>query len=210
MPSGLPTLLLLGTLALAMAPAQAAPINEPIPTNAYITHAGLDWAWGGPCAYGGECSQADLSYQSTLGWRLPTLAELGALPTDFATYFRFDGANAPDGGTEALTGAYFSGSPGGDAACATAWFDTAYTHCDWGDGALRGWAGLNTTPYADQLFVRAATVDAPEPTAIALFALGSCLLVAARRRRDRPGATLPDHGAHRYGAVCPRHTAPGS
>lgn len=185
MPRGLPTLALLGTIALAIPTAHAAPIHEPIPTNAYITHAGLDWAWGGPCAYGGECSQADLSYQSTLGWRLPTLAELGALPTDFATHFRFDGANAPDGGTDALTGAYFSGSPGGDAACATPWFDTGVTHCDWGDGALGGWAGLNASPYAEQLFVRAATVDAPEPGTLTLFGLGCALLGATMRRPRR-------------------------
>jgi len=210
MPRFLPTLLLLGTIALAAPSAHAAPINAPVPTNAYITYEGLDWAWGGPCAYGGECGQGDLSYQSTLGWRLPTLAELGALPVDFATYFRFDGANAPDGGTEALTGAYFGGSPGGDAACAAAWFDAVYTHCDWGDGASGGWAGLNPEAGADQLYVRAATVDAPEPATLMLFGLGGALLVVARRRRDTPGATLPDHAPDRYGAACPKLIAQGS
>ncbi len=187
MSSRLPTLLLLGAIALALPSAHAAPINAPVPTNAYITHGGLDWAWGGACAYGGECGLGDLSYQSTQGWRLPTLAELGALPVDFATQVRCVGANAPDGGTEALTGAYFGGSPGGDAACATAWFDAVHTHCDWGDGASGAWAGLDATPYADQLFVRVATVDAPEPATLALFSLGSLLIGAtARPRRHTP------------------------
>ncbi|HKX64965.1 MAG TPA: hypothetical protein VJM78_06610, partial [Rhizomicrobium sp.] len=68
-------------LALVAAPAQAAFINAPVPTNAYITFGSFDWAWANPCAPSGGCGDIDLSYQSTQGWRLPTLDEVLAGPS---------------------------------------------------------------------------------------------------------------------------------
>ena len=53
----------------------------------------------------------DFTYQATQGWRLPTAAELAAGPVaaDFGTVNKFK--------------------------CASAWFNTVYTTCDYGDAA---------------------------------------------------------------------------
>ncbi|MGH7154993.1 MAG: hypothetical protein ACREF3_13790, partial [Acetobacteraceae bacterium] len=142
------------------APAYALPINSPVPTNAYISFDGLDWAWGGPCPYSGGCfATGDLTYQSTQGWRLPTTAELSAIPTNFANDFVFAGANVPLGGSDPVSGATFTGSPPAAAACATPYFNTAATWCDWGDGASGDWAGApGSGSFAEQLYVRGAAV----------------------------------------------------
>lgn len=167
---------------------RAAPIHAPVPDNAMIHYRGLDWAWGGACAASAECGEADLSYQSTQGWRLPTLAELLALPAEFASLFRFAGANAPFLGTEAETEAYFSGNPGGDAACASAWFSTTQTHCDWNDGVIGGWAGLIDSPYAEQLYVRgllSSPVVVAEPAILSVLCLGLAAMAASGGSRAR-------------------------
>ncbi len=179
---------LLSALCLATA-ARAAPIEAPVPDNAFIRFQGLDWAWGGACPYADGCADGDLSFQATQGWRLPSVQELLALPSDFATLFRFPGANAPDLGTQAETGAYFSGNPGGDAACASAWFSLTQTHCDWNDGALGGWAGLLDSPYAEQLYVRgglaAAAMEVAEPVGLGVLGLTSVMITLVRRTRAR-------------------------
>lgn len=112
-------LLLAAALGAAAVPAAAA-INLPVPANAYITFGGLDWAWASPCSptgcAGGQ-DPLDLSFQGTLGWRLPTAAELAAGPS--AADFVFPGANVPSGGADG-NGTTFTGFPGGDAACAAA------------------------------------------------------------------------------------------
>lgn len=184
-------LTLLSMIGLATA-TRAAPIDAPVPENAFIRFQGLDWAWGGACPYTNGCGDGDLSFQSSLGWRLPTSQELLRLPTNFATMFRFPGANAPDLGTEAETGAYFSGVPGGDAACASAWFSTVHSHCDWNDGAQAGWAGLIDSEYAEQLYVRglfsAPATAVPEPFGLGMLGLALATLVVARRSWTHRGA----------------------
>ena len=156
----------------ATAPAVAGPINAPVPVTNFIHYGGLDWAWASPCAaYGPSCSGVDMSYQSTQGWRFPTFAEFAARPevSDF----------------------------GG--ACASAWFDKVYSHCDFGDpdypfGAIAGVKphgylfdyGYNVTAFgtssvADSWVVRGAQV--PEPASWALMIGGLGLAGAALRRR---------------------------
>ncbi|HEY0182457.1 MAG TPA: hypothetical protein VGC09_06565, partial [Rhodopila sp.] len=39
------------------------PINSPVPSNAYITFDGLNWAWGNPCSFQSGCGDATLVYQ---------------------------------------------------------------------------------------------------------------------------------------------------
>ncbi len=169
--------------------ASAAPINSPVPTNTYITYAGLDWAWGGSCPYQGLCGDelgpnaggGSLAYQSTQGWRLPTALEVGALPLNFAEMFVFPGANVPDGLTELATGATFlNGAPSGAAACAAPYFSTTALYCDWNDGLGGAWAASAADQFYEQLYVRTSV---PEPTSLALFGVTLAGLAAARRRR---------------------------
>ena len=82
--------------------ANAAFVTAPVPTNAYITQGGRDWAWAGPLAAVG----LDLSYQSQFGWHIPTAAELAYAP--LATDFLVAGGNVPYLGVDGISGAKFS------------------------------------------------------------------------------------------------------
>lgn len=162
--------------------ANAALVNAPVADNAYITFGGLQWAWAFPLP---ADAGLDLSYQAQFGWRLPTAAELAAAPN--ATDFIFTGANVPLGGTDAVSGSYFSATNAtltGAAACATAYFSNTYRHCDWQDGNGQRYAPWAGTPgafsFADQLVVRAAV---PEPETYAMMGIGLLALMAARRRK---------------------------
>ena len=103
-------LLLVVTFMFLLVQAYALPINSPVPSNAYIVFAGLDWAWGGPCPYSGGCfATGDLTYQSTQGWRLPTAGELALIPSNFASDFITGSGNVPFNGVDPVSGAYFAG-----------------------------------------------------------------------------------------------------
>ncbi|PZN93158.1 MAG: PEP-CTERM sorting domain-containing protein [Alphaproteobacteria bacterium] len=179
--------------ALAIASPAAAIINAPVPTNAYVNFGGLDWAWASPCDASGpnSCGAIDLSYQGTLGWRVAVAADF-ASGMDY-TKFIFAGANVPAGGTEAGTGATFFGGNSADAACASAWF-SAYTHCDYGDGA--GGSVWNKPDNGSQgdcchetWVVRdALAVGVPEPQSWTLLIAGFGLVGAAMRRRKTVAA----------------------
>ncbi len=141
--------------------ANAALVEEALPDNTYITHNGLDWAWANPQPASLETSTFTLDFQEQFGWRLPTTEELAQAPTPFD--FVFDGANVPLGGTDPNTGAIFEPSNDqltGDAACATPFFDTAITACQWddmvtADGTVFPWAGQDDADdFSEQLVVR--------------------------------------------------------
>jgi len=153
-------------LALAAAMPASAQINAPVPVTNYITFGGADWAWASPCPPSGgvpgtTCgfgTPVDFTYQGTQGWRLPTAAELAAGPTvaDFGT-----------------PGAF---------ACASAWFTSSYTHCDYGDaagGAVFGGPGGDVW-YAETWVVRGGV---PEPASWALMLGGFGAIGGALRRR---------------------------
>lgn len=149
--------------AFAAAPAMAV-INAPVPTDNYITVGGLDWAWAAPCAaYGPSCGVVDMSYQSTQGWRFPTLAEFLARPDPLD----------------------FGGK------CAAAWFSTAHSHCDVGD-AIDGFIfdyGYGVLPYGslsttESWVVRGQSGVVPEPAAWALMIAGFGMVGATLRRRQ--------------------------
>ena len=46
---------ILGFVLLTVISTQAAYLDAPVPSNAYITYNGLDWAWASPCS-GAGCS----------------------------------------------------------------------------------------------------------------------------------------------------------
>ncbi len=166
--------------------AQAAQIDAPVASNAYITRNNLDWAWASPLP---ASSGLDLSYQSQFGWRLPTAAELADAP--LATDFIFDGANVPLSGTDPMTGANFfaiNAQLTGAAACATPYFSNSYSHCDWQDGKGQPygpWAGIPGAPsFGEQLVVRAV----PEADSYAMLLAGLGVVGVAARRRRPAGA----------------------
>lgn len=172
---------------IAAAPATAI-INAPVPTNATIFHAGLRWAWASPVA------SVDLSYQSTLGWRLPTAAELANAPS--AMQFKFVGANVPLGGSDPFSGAnfqYTAPTLDSDAALATPYFSNSFFHGDWcnAPGSACGfgeepWAGQpGAQGFSESLVVQGVV---PEPESWALLIAGFGMVGAAMRRRARVAA----------------------
>lgn len=185
MKSTVKNLVVAAILGLSFSSAQAALVNAPVANNAYITFAGLNWAWAFPLP---AASGLDLSYQSQFGWRLPTAAELLNAPN--ATDFIFAGANVPLGGSDAATGARFAATNAtliGAAACATPYFSNSYRHCDWQDGngqRYAPWAGsAGAFSFADQVVVRVAAA-VPEPETYAMLGLGVLAVAFARRRKS--------------------------
>lgn len=151
--------------AFAGAPA-VAQINAPVPTSNYITFGGNDWAWAAPCnPVQPSCGVVDLTYQGTQGWRI-------AVAADFAT-----GPTAADFG------------PAGSFACASAWFSTVHTHCDYNDGVNFFIYNhpLNVAPGANTLetwVIRSGMGGAvPEPSAWALLIIGFGIVGAGMRSR---------------------------
>ena len=192
-------LFLTSAVAIAIASPAAAIINAPLPTNAYVTFGGLDWAWASPCDPSGpnSCGPIDLSYQSTQGWRVATAA-------DFAsgmnyTKFQFSGANVPAGGggfeggegpasSDPFSGATFAGRNPVATACATPWFSTRYQHCDYDDGVagnvwnMPGTQGQGNCCH-ETWVVRGTGGAVPEPASWAMLIAGFGLVGAAQRRR---------------------------
>ncbi len=163
---------------------EGAYMNAPVPSNAYITFNGLDWAWASPSSSPAG-SGIDLSYQSQFGWRIPSIAELASAPP--ATDFIFAGANVPMGGQDTVSGAYFEmyeSGPTGDAALAVPYFSN-YWWGDWEDGQgsssadARSW---NSGGFAEFLVVRGSQ-QVPEPSTMLLIGLGLIGLGAVRRLR---------------------------
>ncbi len=176
------------------APASAALVNQAVPTNAYITFNGFDWAWAAPV----YPSEVDLSFQSQFGWRLPTAAELLLAPA--ATQFMFAGANVPLGGSDPVSGATFTFSDGtsltGPAALAAPYFSN-YSHGDWCNGqgsnctgnlAGQSIAWNSPTFVSESLVLRVSANNAvPEPSTWAMMLLGfGAVGFSIRRRGTKP------------------------
>jgi hypothetical protein len=175
-------------------------IQAPLPSNAYITKNGYEWAWAFAVAPDGSYAGflPDFSYQSTLGWRLPTTAELALAPSPFD--FLFTGANVPLGHNDPISGAWFAyptAALTGDAACATGYFvdRDGYNHCDWGnapgtglyfdgnqytDISLPWWGQAGAQTWSETLAIR----EIPEPGGMALLAAALAGIGFLRIRRQ--------------------------
>ena len=142
-----------------------------VPSNLTVTRGAYQWVWADPCAaQEPSCNPSGQDLTLTNGWTIPTDAEWLASFTDTADVY-----NAFN-----VTNGYL---------CASAYFDSGYTHCDAGDvqnGAI--WHApapigdpiYSNDPRADSFLVRSAT---PEPSSLLLFGSGMLGVVAVIRRK---------------------------
>ena len=174
--------------------AQAALLETPLPSNAYITLNGFQWAWGSSCTQrdASDCDTPDIGFQQALGWRVAEASDMAIAPT--ALDFLFPGANVPFNGTDPVSGAAFEylnaayTSAASAGACASSYFTLGDGNntCDWVNGNGQnvntvGWFNQNgqSAFVSEMLFVRAV----PEASSGAMLALGLAALALARRRR---------------------------
>lgn len=195
----------LAYLALSAGASHATFVDQPLPSNAYIQFNGLDWAWANPVAGDGSYvpvrgepagfTGVDLSYQSRYGWRFATAEELLDAPT--AMDFIFAGANvpAPGSGPDPVSGADNSFiAPGvsverpGPMACATPYFSSWTTFCNWQNGPGSGefftsgpWWQPGGRTSAETLLVR-TVAPVPEPETWLLMGVGLAAMVLRKRR----------------------------
>ena len=153
--------------------ASAATVRSgPVNPNDIISFGGLEWAWASPCgAAQHSCSKFELTTeQAGYGWRLPTAQEVATHIVPDTLRF----ANAFKNQVGSYDGL----------ACASAWFNDTYGHCDFYDAA-NGYI-WNITPGGsyETFVVRSDTPPAvPLPASLPLLAAGLGALWASRRRK---------------------------
>lgn len=135
----------------------AGPVLTDLTPDDYITVGSLDWAWAGPInsQYWGSNELFQASLHA--GWREATDAEFAARPD----YTAFGGK------------------------CASQYWNSEYTHCDFGDGVAQHWKTGYTGDSFDLWYVRSEANtggDVPEPASLALAAIGLVGLSLSRRK----------------------------
>lgn len=152
-------LLLSLTLSLGLSTtASAGPNLADLTASDYITIGNLDWAYAGPIASQFWFGSSEL-FQAGIhaGWREATDAEWLTHPD----YTAFNGA------------------------CASQYWNSNFTHCDFGDPLAQHWEAGSTGNFSDLLYVRSEVrSDVPEPATIALLGLGLFGFGVARRRKQ--------------------------
>jgi len=147
--------------------ANATLITDPL-ADEIVTVGNLDWAWASPCD--GRCAQLVNNWEYAGGvyddilntqlgvstWRFASVAEWALLPSV----------------------ASFSSSD----KCASAWFDNGWSHCDYGGTRVR----IPTGSYNETMVVRTNGLvnQVPEPTTLAIFALGIMGLASRRFKKQ--------------------------
>lgn len=153
----------------ALAPAQAADV----PSSLIVNAGGVEWAWASPCSpvepsCGGVLVMHD-------GWNVASAADFAGSFSGFADLL-----------------ADFTG-PGG-ILCASAYFNSGYSHCDASNvsgvgaavavwNAPAAWGANVQGSFSETFVVRGARV--PEPGTMALLALGMLGAGLAGRRQRR-------------------------
>ena len=151
---------LISSLALALGlvnAAVAAPVSTPLLSSDYVTIGSLDWAWAAPIdsQFWGSNVLEQAGFHAE--WREATDAEWLTLPTAAA----------------------FNGT------CASKYWNSEYTHCDYGNPFSQHWMVGNTGSYAELVYVRDAGGSVPEPATLSLLALAALGFSAARRRKQQ-------------------------
>ncbi len=138
-----------------------------VPSNLIVNAGGMEWAWASPCApVDPTCNLAgDLAMHD--GWNIASAG-------DFASSFT---------GYTDLSAQFSAG-----ATCASAYFNSGYSHCDNVDvlgggvwNAPAAWGGQPNDWYSETFVVRG--VPEPETYALMLAGLGLVGFVARRRQR---------------------------
>jgi hypothetical protein len=180
----------IGVLGALVSTNASAVLMSEVADNAYISVGGYDIAWANPCAANSpSCGVIDLSYQSQFGWGLMSEGLFNQLGIS-AQSFVFDGANvdyASGNNLDEASGAnvHHGGLVGlqGDVAVAAPWFSNVHLHIDYNDGfnGLWSFADNNGGALNEALVVRVSR--APEPSVLALLALGVIGVGFARKKK---------------------------
>lgn len=142
-----------------------------VPTNLIVDRGGYQWVWAAPCAPAQpSCGNA---LTLTDGWSIPTTGQWQSSFTDTMDVYNVFTMN----GTGQL--------------CASAYFDSGYTHCDsgdlqqgyiWGAPAPIGNSDANN-PASEAFLVRADVAPVPEPSSFLLLGSGALGIFGTIRRK---------------------------
>lgn len=152
--------LLIALALLGTGSAQALPILDPLPDSLVIEHNGLLWAWAGPIA-ANDWSGINTLYAPELheGWRFATDLEMAARPSA-ADFLNADGSLR----------------------CASAYWNSYFTHCDYNDGLSGLVSSVRNGSYYETWYVRGLAAQVPEPMTLSVLGLGLLGLAGLRRR----------------------------